>query len=122
VSEELWNTAYKNLEEKEAELVGEYVRTLKIVLGGETGDFSTTELLAEMKDPIKWQKQMRELVQKGQERISSSKITAKVGGIADFILSFREIADLIVKGVPQAAPAALPWAGACLLLEVSKRY
>lgn len=63
---------------------------------------------------------MTELVQKGRERISNSKITARVGGISHFILSFKDIADLVFKVVPQAAPAALPWAGACLLLEVIK--
>ncbi len=123
VSEELWNAAYDGLEAAEAELVGSYVKTLEQILGGETGEPSPTDRLAEMKDPIKRQKHMRELVRRGQDRISNvSKITTKVGEIADFILSSKGIVSLTLQNVPQAAPAALPWAGVCLGLEVRKRH
>ncbi|KAI3334678.1 WD40-repeat-containing domain protein [Ustulina deusta] len=122
VSEELWNAAYDGLEAAEAELVGSYVKTLEQILGGETGEPSPTDRLAEMKDPIKRQKHMRELVRRGQDRISNvSKITTKVGEIADFILSSKGIVSLTLQNVPQAAPAALPWAGVCLGLEILRK-
>ncbi|KAJ2997492.1 hypothetical protein NUW58_g638 [Xylaria curta] len=119
VSEELWNAAYDDLEEAEAQLVGSYVKTLNTVLGDKTSEEFTTDPLVEMKDPIKRQKHMRELVQKGQQRIEkASKIATKVGGVADFILSSKGMVDLTLQSVPQAAPAALPWAGICLGLEI----
>ncbi|RYP78063.1 hypothetical protein DL771_000756 [Monosporascus sp. 5C6A] len=42
--------------------------------------------------------------------------TSGVGEVADFILSAKEMVDLVFRNVPQAAPAALPWAGVCLKL------
>ncbi|RYO82755.1 hypothetical protein DL764_009559 [Monosporascus ibericus] len=117
-SERLWNTAYDSLEVEDAELVGSYVKTLEKVIGGETRE-STDDVSAKLKDPTSRQKHMRELVQKGQEKISkASSITTGVGEVADFILSAKEMVDLVLRGVPQAAPAALPWAGVCLGLQI----
>lgn len=121
VSEEIWNTAYDDLEATEGELVRSYVKILKEVLGRESGEPSTSDLVAEMKDPLQRQKNRRELIQNGQRRISNvSKMTTKVGEIADYILKSKGIVNLTLQSVPQAAPAALPWAGVCLGLEVSK--
>lgn len=119
-SERLWNAAYDSLELEDAELVGSYVIILKKVLGGETGDPSTADARAELEDPTTRQKHMRKLVQNGQEKISkASRITTGVGDVANFVLSAKEMVDLVLKSVPQAAPAALPWAGVCLGLQVS---
>ncbi|KAI0550554.1 WD40-repeat-containing domain protein [Xylaria curta] len=112
VSEELWNTAFNNIEADEAELVGSYVKILEEVLGGESGE-TTADLL---NDRIERQNYMRELVKRGLERIEkASKRTTKVGNITNFILSSKRIVDLAVQNVPQAA---LPWAGVCLGLEI----
>ncbi|KAI0388306.1 hypothetical protein F5Y17DRAFT_453334 [Xylariaceae sp. FL0594] len=43
----------------------------------------------------------------------------RVGEVADFVLSAKALVDLVLQSVPQAAPAALPWAGVCLGLQVS---
>ncbi|GAB1319506.1 NACHT domain-containing protein [Madurella fahalii] len=118
-SERLWNAAYNDLELDDAELVGSYVRILEKVLGGETNEPSTADPRAKLKDPTARQKHMRELVQKGQERISkTSKVTIGVGDVADFVLSAKAMVDLVLQSVPQAAPAALPWAGVCLGLQM----
>ncbi|KAJ8129608.1 hypothetical protein O1611_g4022 [Lasiodiplodia mahajangana] len=118
VSEELWDTAFRKLEANETELVGSYMKILREVLGGESGE-TTTDLPDEMNNQVERQKYMRELVKRGRERIErASKITTKVGSIADFILSSKGIVDLTIQAVPQAAPAALPWAGVCLGLEI----
>ncbi|KAL2131012.1 hypothetical protein VTI74DRAFT_5671 [Chaetomium olivicolor] len=62
---------------------------------------------------------MRELVQRGQEKVSrASRVTTGVGEAADFILSAKKMVDLVLQSVPQAAPAALPWAGVCLGLQI----
>jgi hypothetical protein len=82
---------------------------------GDTEDPSPAELSAKLEDPATRQMYMRELVQKGQEKINkASRITTGAGGVADFILSAKEMVDWVLKSVPQAAPAALPWAGVCL--------
>ncbi|KAI0388238.1 hypothetical protein F5Y17DRAFT_253822, partial [Xylariaceae sp. FL0594] len=118
VSQRLWNAAYDRLEADDGDLVRSYLKILEEVLGGETCE-PTDDLLSKLKDPANRQKHMRELVQKGQEKISkASGITTGVGEVADFILSAKEMVDLVLQSVPQAAPAALPWAGVCLGLQI----
>jgi hypothetical protein len=116
VSQTLWNAAYDSLEEDAdtAELVKSYGKTLMIASGID----SSTDLSAELEDPIQRQMQMRELVEKGQARISTpSKITKGVGDVAQFILSAKPIIDAAIHNIPQAA---LPWAGVCVGLQVSR--
>ncbi|KAI0444617.1 WD40-repeat-containing domain protein [Xylaria telfairii] len=118
VSEELWNAAYDQISAVEGQLVGSYVKILKEVLGGESGE-TTTDFLNDRKDQTERYKYMRELVKRGRERVETApKITSKVGSIADFILSSKGIVDLTIQAVPHAAPAALPWAGVCLALDI----
>jgi hypothetical protein len=119
-SQRLWNAAYDSLEREDAELVQSYVNTLEQVLGVKKLELSAADVSAKLKDPTTRQIYMRELVQKGQEKIfKASGITTGVGEVADFILSAKEMVDLVLRSVPQAAPAALPWAGVCLGLQVS---
>jgi hypothetical protein len=101
------------------------VKILEEVLGGETGETgepSTIDPSAKLKDSTMRQQHMKELVRKGQEKISKvSRITTGVGDVANFILSAKAMIDLVLQSVPQAAPAALPWAGVCLGLQVGNR-
>jgi hypothetical protein len=53
---------------------------------------------------------IRELLRKGQQKISrASGITTGVGKVADFILSAKEMVDLVLQSVPQAAPGNWQW-------------
>jgi hypothetical protein len=74
----------------------------------------------ELKDRTKRQKYMRKLVTEGQAKIvTASKIMEVVGNVAQSILSVKPTVDAVIQNVPQAASAALPWAGVCLGLKVS---
>ena len=119
VSERLWNAAYDSLATDNADLVRLYVETLEKVLRDETPKQSAVDLSAKLEDPANRQELMRQLVQRGQEKISrASRITTGVGEVADFILKAKMMVDAVLQSVPQAAPAALPWTGVCLGLQV----
>lgn len=116
VSRSLWNTAYNKLAEDEdtAELVKAYIKTLMVALDIDP----STDLSAKLKDPINGQIYMKELVKKGREKISTSrlsKITQGVGEMTQFILSVRPTIDAALQNNPQAT---LPWAGVCVGLQV----
>ncbi|KAL2193889.1 hypothetical protein P885DRAFT_71887 [Corynascus similis CBS 632.67] len=114
ISQTLWNAAYDSLEEDAdtAELVKSYLKTLMIALDTDP----STDLSVRVKDPIQRQTHMRELVEKGQAKISTpSKITQGVGDVAQFILSAKFIIDAAIHNIPQAA---LPWAGVCVGLHI----
>jgi hypothetical protein len=97
--------------------VKSYLKTLKTVL--DKSDVTPdTDISAEFHDPTKRQMHMRRLVEEGGANISrASKIMTGVGDGADIVLSFKGIIDLAVQSVPQAA---LPWAGVCVGLQVSR--
>jgi hypothetical protein len=116
MNESTRNAAFDKLEEENAELVGSYVNILERVLGGETREPSAAELPAKLKDPTMRQRHMKELVQKGPEKISNAaRITAGVRDVADFILSAKKMVDTVLQTVPHAGPAVLQWAGVCAL-------
>lgn len=121
-SERLWNAAYDSLKVEDAGLVESYVRILDSILGGETSEPSTADAQAKLEDPTVQQQHMKELVRKGQEKISrASRISTRIGDLTDFVLSAKPIIDLVLQSVPHAAPATLPWAGVCLGLQVNNR-
>lgn len=143
LSQNLWNDAYHQLEEDEKELVTAYEKILVKVLtdqklkdlkeneatnnsNGGTRDFSDElkkfkdNVSAELKDKTKRQMHMKMLVDSGSKKAAdASKITKAVGQVAGAILKAKPVIDLVTQAVPQAAPAALPWAGVCLGLQVS---
>lgn len=121
-SQRLWNAAYDNLKKGDdtAELVRSYVKTLTKVLEDESEIASDADVTIELEDPTKRQLHMKELVEKGQAKVvKASKITKGVGDFVDAILSIKPVVDLAIGNVPQVAPAALPWAGVCIGLQVS---
>ncbi|KAI0191868.1 hypothetical protein F4808DRAFT_381284 [Astrocystis sublimbata] len=118
ISQELWNAAYSRLEVSDAKLVKSYVKILEKELEDQTDGSSTIA----MEDAGQREKQLRELIAKGQEKTSKVNArTQKLGEIVDYTLSTKGVVDLVIKAVPQAAPAALPWAGVCLALQMLKK-
>lgn len=119
LSERLWNAAYDSVERDDADLVESYVKTLGTVLGADVSVTPSTDIPAELHDPRKRQMHMKKLVEEGQAKISrASKVTTRLGEVADTILSVKRIVDVAVQCEPQAA---LPWAGVCAGLQVSSR-
>jgi hypothetical protein len=120
-SQQLWNDAYDGLEEGGATsgIVQSYAETLTYAIAGEdekTPGPEMATLAAELKDPVKRQAHMRDLVQKGREKFADdSKLAQTVGDVAGFVLQARGVIDVAIKNVPQAA---LPWAGVCVGLQV----
>lgn len=122
-SHKLWNAAYDDLEKDEAELVGSYVKVLERVLCSEASKDQASDVAnvaAELKDPSQRQIHMQRLVKEGKAKVArASKITKAVGDFVGAILEVKPMVDLAIQGIPQAAPAALPWAGVCVGLQVS---
>ena len=121
-SQRFWNAAYDNLKKDDdtAELVRSYVKTLTKVLEAEPEIASDVDVTIELEDPTKRQTFMRKRVEEGRAKVAkASKITKGVGDFVEAILSVKPMVDLAIKNIPQAAPAALPWAGVCVGLQVS---
>ena len=144
---ELWNEAYDKLEADEGttKLANAYRETLAKLLTDQelrrrkearnVTDPSAAnakddpavrkainaKILDELKVRDNRPKYMGEFVKEGQEKVAkASKRTVRVGAIANLILKAKPVADIVLQ-IPQAAPAALPWAGVCIGLEVSLR-
>jgi hypothetical protein len=115
ISQKLWNAAYNDLEGADgtAGLVQSYTEALTKVLGVNLD-------ITDLEDPDKRQIYMKELVEEGKAKVAeASKITKRVGDFATAILSVKPMVDLAINNIPQAAPAAIPWAGVCAGLQVS---
>ncbi|KAG5983667.1 hypothetical protein E4U55_007591, partial [Claviceps digitariae] len=116
-SQQLWNDAYDDLEDTGATagIVRSYAETLTLAIAGDDGQklgtklgMGTSNLAADLKDPVKRQAHMRELVKKGRDKFANdSKMAQAVGDVASFVLQARGVIDVAIKNVPQAA---LPWA------------
>ncbi|CAK7233998.1 hypothetical protein SEUCBS140593_008789 [Sporothrix eucalyptigena] len=62
---------------------------------------------------------MVRLVKLGQEKIKrATKITESMGSFVEKILLAKPMVDFMLQNVPQAAPAAVPWAGVCMALDM----
>ncbi|GIJ91800.1 hypothetical protein Asppvi_010773 [Aspergillus pseudoviridinutans] len=124
ISQKIWNAAYDSLEEDKdtSDLVKSYLKTLTAVFKAEKA-FGVSapdddELAAQVQSPTTRQEYLKKLVNDGQKRIeTSSKIKMAVGDVAQFVLSAKGMIDLAIQNIPQAA---LPWAGVCIGLQVSK--
>ncbi|KAG6010646.1 hypothetical protein E4U21_005144 [Claviceps maximensis] len=120
-SQQLWNDAYDGLEDAAATagIVRSYAETLTLAIAGDDEQklgTETSNLATDLKDPIKRQAHMRDLVKKGREKFANdSKMAQSVGDVASFVLQARGVIDVAIKNVPQAA---LPWAGVCVALQI----
>jgi hypothetical protein len=122
-SQRLWNDAYDSLKSDNgtSELVKGYVKTLAKYLRAEkardTSASGADDVSTELEDPTKRQMYMKKLVEEGRAKVSTaSKITKGVGKVSEFILSAKDMIDLAIQNIPQAA---LPWAGVCVGLQAS---
>ncbi|PIG83846.1 hypothetical protein AARAC_001872 [Aspergillus arachidicola] len=126
LSQELWDDAFDGLV-KDADclkLVRAYLKTLEKALkygnaeGTSDGDANDV-ISAALVDRSKRQRYMEELLIKGRAKVAkASKISKVVGAIANSILLTKPIIDTAIKTIPHAAPAALPWAGVCVGLQI----
>ncbi|KAM3426734.1 hypothetical protein MY4824_009843 [Beauveria thailandica] len=81
-------------------------------------DEISTSVLAKLKDPAKRQMFLEMLVSRGQLKVKKTEGIAKAAGyVAEKGLFIKPAVDLILQ-IPQAAPAALPWAGICLGMKM----
>ena len=142
-STELWHDAYEELEAEveTAKIFNVYTETLAELLTDEelklkAAEFGPNPSTAKLKVDPAVRKNIRDKIQgglkhrshrleymtrfvkEGQDKVArASKRMQRVGKVADAILEAKPVTDIVLQ-VPQAAPAALPWAGVCLGLKV----
>jgi hypothetical protein len=115
-SQILWNEAYDSLKVEEAALVKSYVKVMAKNLQPE-GTGAVDAVLAKMDDPVERQLAMEKLVRDGVQKIARTSAVANgVGVVADGFLKAKSLVDTAIGNIPQAA---LPWAGVCVVLQVS---
>lgn len=106
-SQRLWNAAYNSLKKDDAMLVRSYTKILEKVLRPEVSEISASDIddvPAELRDSTRQQIYMKKLVEEGQAKVSTaSKITKGVGDVAQFILSAKDMIDMAIQNIPQAA-------------------
>ncbi|KAK5055224.1 hypothetical protein LTR84_012974 [Exophiala bonariae] len=123
LSQTLWDAAYEIIESEHADLMKNYLSVLrKFLETGKTVEQITLpdalELSAKLNKKVDRQAYMAQLVKTGKSKIErSSKVSLVVGTLAGGILKLQPLID-VVMAVPQAAPAAIPWAGVCVGLQM----
>ena len=120
IAQRLWDRAYDDLKVDESALLLAYEKILSRELNEkapESGELEFQINAIEQRDPAVRRLQMGLLVQAGLKKTESVvKVKHGIGEVVDVILSAKNIIDLAVQTVPQAA---LPWTGVCFALQVN---
>jgi hypothetical protein len=131
LSQRLWDEAFGNIiaDENEKNLAENYLVALKNLLQKKKADdmkitrksdIEAIDVSVQLRDPAKRQVYLHDLLKTGLDRVEKvSKFSEYLGNISEAVLATKPAVDLITSSVPQAAPAAVPWAGVCLGLQVS---
>ena len=120
IAQRLWDRAYDDLKANGSALVPAYEKILSCELNEKapkSGELKFQKNVIEQRDPAARRLQMGLLVQAGLKK-TESVVKAKhgIGEVVDVILSAKNIIELAVQTVPQAA---LAWTGVCFALQVS---
>ena len=115
--EQLWNTAYDQLKQKEPKLVDAYETVLSQALTGHSLSCQPLQqnLIEQMHIP-KRRYQMDKLIQIGLAKTEKeARVQQNVGEVMDKILSVKDVVSSAIEVMPQAA---LAWTGVCFALQV----
>ncbi|KAG4257736.1 hypothetical protein FPRO04_07957 [Fusarium proliferatum] len=113
LQEQLWNQAYDELRQSENKYIAQYEEILVSELKKDNPDSDTVSLGSSYKE--RW-RQMQRLVQIGLSKTEKeAKIYEKVNDGLELCGTVRALVEPAVSAVPQAA---IPWVGACFILEV----
>ena len=121
-SEQLWNTAYDQLKQKEPKLVDAYETILSQPFRGDSLDHHplNQQNSIEQTNVSKRRSQMDKLIQTGLARTEKeAKVKQSVGEVMQMVLSVKDVVSSAVQAMPQAA---LAWTGVCFALQVSLRF
>lgn len=130
LSRKLWDDAYDCIFAEEKDLVKSYLKALTRLLrtdkmkdteDDKLSDNDSIDVSAELLDRARRQDYLQKLVINGRTRIAKlEKVSSVIGGIAGFVLKAKPMVDVVVT-IPHAAPAAIPWAGVCIGLQVNEK-
>lgn len=121
-SEQLWNTAYDQLKQKEPKLVDAYETILSQPFRGDSLDHYplNQQNSIEQTNVSKRRSQMDKLIQSGLARTEKeAKVKQSIGEVMQMVLSVKDVVSSAVQAMPQAA---LAWTGVCFALQVSLRF
>jgi hypothetical protein len=142
-SAELWNEAHNQLEgdEETANVFNAYRETLAELLTNEelearkaaapvTGTATVpskedpavrnaikANKLDQLRDRTQRQELLNRFVEEGRDKIKLRKMGERIGTVAEAILKAQPVVNIALQ-VPHAAPAALPWAGVVVGLQI----
>jgi N-terminal domain of NWD NACHT-NTPase len=131
ISRKIWDKAYSIIEAKEKDLANTYLAVLRESLAPDIENgahkkkkkeitlLEAAKISEELNNKTEGPERLKDLVKKGAQKAEEqSKIADTVGFLAQGILKADPLVKVLTQ-LPHLAPAALPWAGICIGLQVS---